>query len=53
MANFWEKAFSERSCIVPADSFFEWRKVKTGKPKLPPVPGKGRSATDASVSYPA
>ena len=30
-ANFWKKAFSERRCIVPADSFFEWRKVKAGK----------------------
>jgi putative SOS response-associated peptidase YedK len=30
-ANFWKKAFNERRCIVPADSFFEWRKVQTGK----------------------
>ena len=29
--NFWKKAFNERRCIVPADSFFEWRKVQTGK----------------------
>ena len=30
-ANFWKKAFNERRCIIPADSFFEWRKVQTGK----------------------
>jgi putative SOS response-associated peptidase YedK len=29
--NFWRKSFTERRCIVPADSFFEWQKVKEGK----------------------
>jgi putative SOS response-associated peptidase YedK len=30
-ANFWKESFSKRRCIVPADSFFEWEKVKTAK----------------------
>lgn len=28
---FWKEAFSNRRCIVPADSFYEWQKVKSGK----------------------
>jgi putative SOS response-associated peptidase YedK len=30
-ADFWKESFSKRRCIVPADSFFEWRKMKSGK----------------------
>jgi len=30
-ANFWKDSFNKRRCIVPADSFFEWQKVKSGK----------------------
>ena len=30
-ANFWKDSFAHRRCIVPADSFYEWQKVKTGK----------------------
>lgn len=30
-ANFWKESFSKRRCIVPADSFFEWQQVKSGK----------------------
>jgi putative SOS response-associated peptidase YedK len=30
-AKFWKESFKKRRCIVPADSFFEWEKVKTGK----------------------
>lgn len=30
-ANFWKEAFVQRRCIVPADSFYEWAKVKSGK----------------------
>lgn len=30
-ANFWKESFSKRRCIVPADSFFEWQKAKSGK----------------------
>lgn len=29
--NFWKKSFSLRRCIVPADSFFEWRKAQQDK----------------------
>jgi putative SOS response-associated peptidase YedK len=29
--SFWRKSFSLRRCIVPADSFFEWRKTQQGK----------------------
>jgi putative SOS response-associated peptidase YedK len=33
-AKFWKESFRKRRCIVPADSFFEWEKVKTArKPK--------------------
>ena len=33
-SNFWRESFQCRRCIVPADSFYEWQKVKTGtKPK--------------------
>jgi putative SOS response-associated peptidase YedK len=41
-ANFWKESFDKRRCIVPADSFFEWEKVKTGKkPKYEfTVPGR-------------
>lgn len=30
-ANFWKESFSKRRCVVPADSFFEWQQVKSGK----------------------
>lgn len=30
-ANFWKDSVRKRRCIVPADSFFEWEKFKTGK----------------------
>lgn len=30
-ANFWKDSLSKRRCIVPADSFYEWEKVKNGK----------------------
>lgn len=42
-ARFWKEAFLKRRCIVPADCFFEWRKVKSGKkPKFEiSVPGQG------------
>jgi len=30
-SNFWKESFQRRRCIVPADSFYEWQKVKTGK----------------------
>lgn len=33
-SNFWKTSFSKRRCIVPADSFYEWAKVKDRtKPK--------------------
>lgn len=33
--NLWRDSFLERRCIVPADSFFEWKKVESGrKPKF-------------------
>jgi putative SOS response-associated peptidase YedK len=30
-ANFWKESFRTRRCIVPADSFYEWQKVRGGK----------------------
>ncbi len=30
-ANFWKESFRQRRCIVPADSFYEWQKIATGK----------------------
>lgn len=41
-ANFWKGSFSKRRCVVPADSFFEWQQVKSGKkPKYEiTVPGR-------------
>jgi putative SOS response-associated peptidase YedK len=30
-ANFWKESFRQRRCIVPADSFFEWRTVSAAK----------------------
>lgn len=30
-ARFWKESFRQRRCLVPADSFFEWQKVKSGK----------------------
>jgi putative SOS response-associated peptidase YedK len=30
-AKFWKDSFRQRRCIVPADSFFEWEKVKASK----------------------
>ncbi len=41
-ANFWKESFSKRRCIIPADSFYEWQKVKSGKkPKYEfTVPGR-------------
>jgi putative SOS response-associated peptidase YedK len=29
--SFWKKSLTKRRCIVPADSFFEWRKTQQGK----------------------
>ncbi len=29
--SFWRESFMERRCIVPADSFYEWEKLKKGK----------------------
>jgi len=29
--NFWKDSFSNRRCIIPADSTFEWKKVEKGK----------------------
>src|ERR1700739_5126637 len=41
-ANFWKDSFNKRRCIVPADSFYEWQKVRSGKkPKFEfMVPGR-------------
>jgi putative SOS response-associated peptidase YedK len=41
-ARFWKESFARRRCIVPADSFYEWQKVKGGKkPKYEfTVPGR-------------
>lgn len=30
-ANFWKDSFVHHRCIIPADSFYEWQKVKTGE----------------------
>lgn len=30
-ANFWKESFRKRRCIVPAESFYEWQKVRSGK----------------------
>lgn len=30
-SKFWKDSFEHRRCIVPADSFFEWQQVKSGK----------------------
>lgn len=30
--NIYRDAFERRRCLVPADAFYEWRKVKDGKP---------------------
>lgn len=30
-AKFWKEPFAKRRCIVPADGFYEWQKVKSGK----------------------
>jgi putative SOS response-associated peptidase YedK len=30
-SRFWKESFRQRRCLVPADSFYEWRKVKSGK----------------------
>ncbi|HEY2857117.1 MAG TPA: SOS response-associated peptidase [Terracidiphilus sp.] len=30
---FWKDSFVERRCIVPADSFYEWRQAERGKKK--------------------
>ncbi len=30
-SRFWKESFRQRRCLVPADSFYEWQKVKTGK----------------------
>jgi putative SOS response-associated peptidase YedK len=30
-AKFWKESFLRRRCIVPADSFYEWQKNRTGK----------------------
>ena len=30
-SNFWQDAFAHRRCIVPADSYYEWAKGKSGK----------------------
>jgi putative SOS response-associated peptidase YedK len=40
--NFWKDSFSNRRCIIPADSFYEWQQVKSGKkPKYEfTVPGR-------------
>ncbi|ACO31509.1 MULTISPECIES: SOS response-associated peptidase [Acidobacterium] len=33
-SKFWKESFLERRCLVPADSFFEWKKVaRSKKPK--------------------
>ena len=39
---FWKDSFLQRRCIVPADSFYEWRQVEKGKkPKYEiSVPGR-------------
>jgi putative SOS response-associated peptidase YedK len=41
-ASFWKDSFSQRRCLVPADSFYEWEKLKPGnKPKYEfNVPGQ-------------
>lgn len=41
-STFWKDSFRERRCIVPADSFFEWRQVERGKkPKYEiTIPGR-------------
>jgi len=41
-AKFWSERFRTRRCIVPADSFYEWLKVRKGsKPKYEfAVPGR-------------
>lgn len=41
-SKFWKESFTHRRCIVPADSFYEWAKVKSGKkPKYEiTVPGR-------------
>jgi putative SOS response-associated peptidase YedK len=40
--NFWKDSFSKRRCLVPADSFYEWEKLRSGnKPKYEfSVPGR-------------
>jgi putative SOS response-associated peptidase YedK len=30
-SRFWKESFRQRRCLVPADSFYEWQKVKGGK----------------------
>lgn len=42
IANLWKDAFSHRRCIVPADSFYKWQKVKSSKkPKFEfTIPGR-------------
>ncbi|MGC8550088.1 MAG: SOS response-associated peptidase [Acidobacteriaceae bacterium] len=30
-SRFWKESFRQRRCLVPADSFYEWQKVKSGK----------------------
>jgi putative SOS response-associated peptidase YedK len=41
-STFWKDSFQQRRCIVPADTFFEWRQVERGKkPKYEiAVPGR-------------
>ena len=31
MANLWKESFLKRRCIVPADSFYEWRQTSKNK----------------------
>lgn len=33
ISNFWKDSFEKRRCIVPADSFFEWKDMPKGQKK--------------------
>jgi len=41
-AGLWKESFGQRRCLVPADSFYEWKKARAGKnPKYEfTVPGR-------------
>jgi putative SOS response-associated peptidase YedK len=45
----WKNSFEERRCVVPADSFFEWKRLqKKNNPKYEiTVPGREPSASPA------